>query len=223
MVDCCILFLHHRDDEVTRHHLHVLRQMNPYPVVAICRGSNSRVDGAVDVFRFDDSRLGEDVWSSADATLCTWFRNRGLDARRYIVFEWDTLATLPVREVYDEVWSLDVAAANVFRWPKDAEWNWFQQRDRLPMELREAAVGLMPFCGLMLSHRALAALAAFPFPPDVYCELRAGTILNSLGYTLGMLPEHLRQTISWHPQFIRVARSVPGVYHPVKSLSAMQE
>jgi hypothetical protein len=34
---------------------------------------------------------------------------------RYIFLEWDTLATMPVREFYDEVWNEDAVGSTVKR------------------------------------------------------------------------------------------------------------
>jgi hypothetical protein len=69
MLDCCILFARHRDDETTRRHLAVLRARNRYPVVAVCAGSAGRVEGALDVGRLSDEGAGEDPWQGADTML----------------------------------------------------------------------------------------------------------------------------------------------------------
>ena len=166
MLECCILFLHHRDDPTTRTHLDLLRRLNPYPVVALCNAAPEHVAGALDVARLTAQWSGEDPWGGTDTVLYRWFLHGGLHAERYIIFEWDTLATVPVREFYDEVWDADVAGAVAKRIERDPDWFWFHQIEQLPEPLRPHAGGLLPLNGTLLSHRALAAIAAGPVPPE---------------------------------------------------------
>lgn len=216
MLECCILFSHYSNSQTTQHHLEVLRERNPYPVVAVCNGAAERVEGALDVSRLSELGAQESRWHSPDTILYRWFLHGGLRARRYIFLEWDTLATMPVREFYDEVWDEAAAASTVKRIEDDPDWYWFEQRDRLPEDLRAKAGGVVPFNGIMLSHRALAAITARPIPPDVFCELRIGTLLRNAGFEPCSLPREKRVMNSYERSLIQFDPNRPGVYHPVK-------
>ncbi len=221
-LECCILFFCHRDNPVTRQHLEILRSVNPYPVVAISRNTVRPVPGSANL-QPEDEGLSENGRSSVDMSLYAWFRHRGLDAERYICLEWDTLATLPVREFYEEVWNEPVSAATVMLPENDPHWYWFRQMSRLPDELRQYAAGLVPFCGTLLSHSALCdAVFRKPIPADVFCELRLGTLLRYQGYPLTSLPEIRRRTISYTEKLINVSTSGPAIYHPVKRLVSFE-
>lgn len=216
MLECCVLFLHYRDDTTTRAHLEVLRRLNPYPVVAVCRDEPERVAGALDVGCLTREFADEPKWEGCDTILYSWYRHGGLRARRYIALEWDTLATLPVREFYDEVWDADAAGSTVMRIESD-DWYWFHQNDLLPEAVRPRACGIVPFNGLLLSDRAMAAVATGPVPPRVFAELRVGSLVRGAGFEPVAFPPHKARTNSYDPAMITTDRDRPGLYHPVKS------
>ena len=218
MLECCILFAHYHDDPTTRTHLNLLRMLNPYPVVAVCNAAPMHVDGALDIARLSTQWADEHPWGGADTILYRWFLHGGLHAKRYIFLEWDTLATMPVREFYDEVWDADAAGSVAKRIEDDPDWIWFHQVGLLPESLRSHAGGLLPLNGTLLSHRALAAVARSPVPPGIFCELRLGTLLRSLGFALTELPEPKRRMNSYDRRLITFAIDQPGIYHPIKNL-----
>lgn len=216
MLDCCILFAHYRDDPITRDHLDRLRRLNPYPVVALGNAALSCVEGTLDVSRLPGEWADEDLWAGADTFLYRWYRHGGLRARRYIFLEWDTLATMPIRDFYAEVWDADAAGSEVKRIEADPGW-WFHQRDRLPEHLRRHAAGIVPLNGTLLSDRALAAVAAGPIPPGIFCELRLGTLLRAAGFEPVALPEAKGRMNSWNPALVAFDPDRPGIYHPIKA------
>ena len=216
MLECCILFMHYRDDEATRDHLDRLRRLNPYPVVALCNASPARVEGALDVDRLTSEWSAEDKWGGADAALYAWMRHGGLHAERYVFLEWDALATMPVREFYAEVWDADAAAASAKRAEDEPGWYWFGQVGLLPEAMRPHAGGLAPLNGTLLSHRALAAVAAGPVPPGIFCELRLGTLVRHAGFELADFPPEKARMNSCTPDAIDFDPARPGIYHPVK-------
>lgn len=216
MLECCILFLHHKDDETTRYHLDLLRRGNPYPVVAVCDASAERVEGAIDVDVLTKEWASEDKWGGIDTVLYRWFRHGGLRAERYVFFEWDTLATMPVKEYFGALWDEDAAGASTMLIERDPDWWWFHQLDRLPPHVRDVAAGIVPLSGLLLSDRALAAVASSAIPADVYCELRLGTLLRAAGFTLSEYPPETQRMNQWHRDLIVYDADKPGIYHPIK-------
>ena len=65
-------------------------------------------------------------------------------------------------------------------------------------------------------HRALAAITASPIPPNIFCELRLGTVLRACGFTLTELPEPKRRMNSYDSRLITFDANRPGIYHPIK-------
>lgn len=215
MLECCILFLHHQDDPTTRAHLDLLRRLNPYPVVAISEEAVAPLPGSFDVARPEWGYAGS-TWFNADLPMCRWYNHGGLRAERYVLTEWDTHASLPVREFFDEVWDADAAARCVKIPEVDPHWNWYSELGRLPPELRPFAAGFLPLGCALISDRALGALAATAQFPEVYSELRIGTLLRHAGFTLTPLPRHRASTVDWLPDLIQFDPDRPAIYHPVK-------
>ncbi len=148
--------------------------------------------------------------------LYRWFRHGGLRARRYIYLEWDALTTAPVRDFYAEVWDRDAAGSTAVLVERDPGWYWFRQADRLPPHLRPKAGGIVPLNGVLLSHRALAAVAGGEIPPGVFSELRLGTLLRHAGFEMGELPGPKRAMNSFDRGLVAFDAGRPGIYHPIK-------
>ena len=216
MLECCIVFLHHRDDPTTRAHLELLRRLNPYPVVAVCNAATEHVPGALDVARLSTRWRDEDPRGGTDSVLYRWFLHGGIRARRYVFLEWDTLATMPIRDFFAEVWDADAAGSVVKRIEHHPDWIWFLQLEQLPESLRGHAAGLVPLNGTLLSHRALAAVARGSIPDRIFGELRLGTLLRSHGFVLTELPEPKRRMNLYDRRLITFDARQPGLYHPIK-------
>jgi glycosyltransferase involved in cell wall biosynthesis len=221
LLECCIVFTHYRDDDTTRYHLELLRRLNPFPVVAVCNASSERVEGAIDVDLLSKRWSSEDKWGSADSILYRWFLHGGVRAQRYLMLEWDTLATAPVKEFFGDLWDRDVVGTSVKLHEAHAEWQWFrEQMHLLPPALRQHAAGIVPFNGLLLSHRALSAVVDAEPPPGIFCELRIGTLLRSAGFELAEYPPEKQRMNSFHPLNISFDGVTPGIYHPIKRSGA---
>ncbi len=222
LLECCIVFTHYRDDATTRDHLELLRRLNPFPVVAVCNACSDCVDGAVDVHLLSNRWSSEDKWSSADSILYRWFLHGGVRAQRYLMLEWDTLATAPVKEFFGELWDRDVVGTSVKLHETHPEWHWFrEQMHLLPPALRQHAAGIVPFNGLLLSHRALSAVVDADPPPGIFCELRIGTLLRSAGFELAEYPPDKQRMNSFHLLNISFDGITPGIYHPIKHSGAV--
>lgn len=208
--ECCILFMHHRADELTRRHFQLLREHNPYPVIPLHAGQREHLEHAVDTGALAD------VWRNSDLGYLNWFRRRPFDAERYLWLEYDTFANLPVREFYGEVWQRDAVGAQVKSPARNRDWCWFSERGLLPHELRAHCGGLSPLSGILLSHRAMTVLAHAAPMPSVFCEFRVGTLLQAGGVELTQLPPERGATIDWTSSSFVFDPTKPGIYHPVK-------
>lgn len=223
MEPLCILFAHHRNDPVTREHVEVLRRHNPFPIVPISNAAIHHLPGAIDVADASSEFSDEDPWEACDTMIYRWFRHaRSVEAERYTYIEWDTLATMPLREYFADVWDADAAGAQVKTPRSHPYWEWFR-RDlgKLPEPMRPHATAVVPVNGVLLSRRALEAVCRCQIPSSIFCELRLGTLLRSCGVAPIEMPAHLAQSNGWRTDLTAVSAS-PGVYHPVKTLLGSQ-
>lgn len=222
MHDVCVLFFHHKSDDTTRHNLATIRHHNPdVPVIPVfCRdgGPCDPLPGAVEVRRTD----GTNNWFGSDAVFLEWFRSNRVEAERYIWCEWDTHCTGSIRDFYSDVWQADIAAANTL-YPGQDDWDWFHSStEHMTADWVPYMAGVSPLCGVMLSRRAIEAMAAEPLPHGVFCETRLATLAHWCGFPLTKLPEHRGKMIEYQHRGSRTIGTTPGLYHPVRQLTRQQ-
>jgi hypothetical protein len=160
------------------------------------------------------------TWHDSDLPMLCWFRTQRTPettAERYIYVEYDMLFRIPVTEFYADVWQADIAGAQLFRHGPHPTWHWFREVNRLPPQLRKHAAGLMPLCGIMMSHRVLETITSNSIPMGVFCELRLATLATYHGFDIVELPWHRKRNLSWKPEFLQMQYD-SGAFHPVKEL-----
>ena len=212
MTEACILFAHHANDPVTRFNLEQLRRHNQFPIIPLRNQSDEGVEGSI------RPPYDEPPWHGTDGLIYSWFRERTVDAERYIFIEWDCLMTMPVREYYMEVWESHAAACQIFTPLGNPHWIWFRELDALPSKLRASAVGIAPLNGVLLSREALTAVTSALIPPNVFSELRLGTLLKTMNIRVDTIPAAKASTNSFKPFLTHYDPTRPGLYHPIKSL-----
>ena len=221
-----ILFLHHRSDEVTRRRLQRLETLNPgVPIVRLTYGSNDVLPGTFDAAKVSEF-AGENGWHGTDLMLYAWYRHRRdvpTEADRYVVAEWDMVYRVSMAEFYSETWNEDVVGAQVFYCGPHWHWDWFGEcLPRLPVEMRPFAAALVPLAGVMLSNRALAAIAQGSIPRGVFSECRLATLAAYHGFDMVELPYSKKRNITWREEFVRRDKDTKA-YHPVKQLCILDE
>jgi hypothetical protein len=217
MRSLCVVFLYHRCDELTAHHLRSVREHNPDAVVVpVTHDVPEHLPDGVDLARTPSRWPTDDPWRSCDTMLYRWFEHHRVEAERYVVCEYDVLCTQPFREAYAAHWAADVACRELVQWWDRPNWQWFQPPEiaRLPPEQQRFAAGVVPFTCAMFKRDALAAIVECAAPTDVFCELRLGTAVRKAGLRVSQFSGRLRQTVRWHPNTMN--RSRPGIYHSVK-------
>jgi hypothetical protein len=212
MEECVILFLH----------LNVAKKFNPkIPIIPIYAKLNhvNKVENAVCV----NSTIQNVHWH-VDQLLVDWFLTTTVKAKRYILFEYDTLCTAPVESIFKNVWNEHAAAARVFYNSKDPWWWGFTEfLKTIPPEYHKYAAGLVPINGVLISHQAFTCLANnHDKLKTLYCEMRIGTILQKEGFKLNEVSKEFQMNNHWKPESIKLSKK-PGLYHPVKSVNAIIE
>jgi hypothetical protein len=209
---CVVIFGHHRDCAVTKHNLALLRK-NLFPVIPVHFQGQGHLEGSAEL-----GSVGN-PWAEGDQFLIRWFRNRPFDAERYLYLEWDCWCSLPIPEWFQEVWDADVSTPRLLTPREHPDWYWFSQVPALPPEFRPHACGMAILNGIMLSHRALEAVASMPLPQGIFSELRIGTMAQAAGFKPVAWPAEKDRTNRYFQNgSITFNPAVPGLYHPVKSL-----
>jgi hypothetical protein len=171
----------------------------------------------------------------ADSMAYEWFDQEKPQHERYLLIEYDTEITMPVKEFYAGVWDLPVVGSVIVeafsnqqivpgRSGSQKEWGWFWIGfkdvigEAAYAKLKPWLRGIVPVSGTLLSHEALAAMTklffATPWMTGVFCECRLGTLAKLSGY----------EPVSWAPGTSHtnvwcatVVPNKPGVWHRVRS------
>lgn len=163
----------------------------------------------------------EQAWRSGDLTLLLWYVNEGKSFRskRYLLVEWDCWCDGDLKDYFSLVWNFDCVVPNVKYYERD-EWYWFRFIDNLPKRARYFATGVVPFCGLLLSNKAMKCISEEIFKPEYFgliSELRFPTVASMLGIHPIVNPV-CNRVITWknsslfHDKF-------KGLHHPRKKLT----
>ena len=149
MEDCVILFLHHKNDLITKQHLSLLEFYNPYfKVVPLTPDSHPRSN----LWSYGN------MWMHNDTMIYNWIDSSDfIKAKRYCWFDWDTLCQQPVDEYYGASWNADMAGTNLFDKLNNPSWWWFEhaKKHKTLSQYFDIMKGLVPFCGIIASNDAL--------------------------------------------------------------------
>lgn len=216
--ELCILFLHHRNDELSRFHYSLFESNNDgVPIVPLTFGSG--LPDAVKVGRWHWPV--HDEWYSNDVMIYSWFEQKQLAASRYAIFDYDTLCLQSVREFYSEVWDSDVACATPITC-QDSGWYWFEPQFGASRELfGNQLAGMTPASGSFFSHEALAAmvnLAKHKLYAPLFCECRLGTLASTAGFSIRRIRDDAASYVTWND----VSPTHRGIWHPVKRILPME-
>lgn len=211
-MELCILFLHHGDNELSRFHANRFNKLNPRAAL-VPLTFNTGIPGAI---RPIAARVEAEEWRNVDRLIYQWFQSlNAVAAERYLIVEYDTLCTIPVREFYREVWDAPLAAATIQTPEANPDWWWFRNISD-PGRYNGNLAGLIPLSGVLMSRAVLAAiapLASGPLYDSMNCECRVGTLAKTVGFTAKKIRPNASDYISSNPRF----PTGPGIWHSVKA------
>lgn len=160
------------------------------------------------------------AWLSSDITIFKWFNanQQNLQVERFLLLEWDCWCDMNLKEYFSLVWDCDVVGPSVKYYERD-KWDWFNSIDKLPHRARIFATGIVPFCGILLSSKAMTAINNEILKDEfqsLNSELRLPTIATMLGFDPVPNPVCSR-IITWKhvPPF---DAKYHGIHHPRKIL-----
>jgi hypothetical protein len=217
----CSLFLHHRNDAVTRDHFERLKHFSNGPVIAV--SSAEPLSGGDSIEQYPIS-----LWQShveqrphlrskaTDLLFLDWYRNRSIDADRYVVFEWDTLVNCPIENWFSDVACYPLAAPSVRLQHREPDW-FRRHLKNLPLNVAPLATGMVPFTCVAISQDAIKRIEPL-YNHDLQGlaeatgELRLPTLAAFVGITPVAIPQS--SAVTWKP-FMPVGLA-DTIYHPVK-------
>lgn len=167
--------------------------------------------------RFENRDKG---WLSSDLNIFHWYEDIGhaIKSERFLLVEWDCWCNCSLKEYYKRVWDCDVVGPSVF-YPERDYWNWFSSIPDLPINARKYATGIVPFNGILLSHKAMSKISKEILNPEFEnfnSEMRLATIASMLNMDPVVNPECSR-TITWK-DIDHLDYTKKSLYHPIKSV-----
>ncbi|TDQ08441.1 glycosyltransferase family 32 protein [Pedobacter metabolipauper] len=159
-------------------------------------------------------------YSLMDVSLLQWYsaNKDSLDAERFLLIDWACWCDVNVKEYYKGVWNADVAGPSV-KYPERDSWYWFETIDQLPVQSRLYATGILPFCGILVSERAMDDISSEIWKPDylnLESELRFATVATMMGFDPVPIPVCSR-SLNWNENLPFDGRH-PGLHYPRKRM-----
>ena len=242
MHELIILFLYHRNNQITLNNLRKLQASNPdCQIITVCCGlekiSNDCFilrEAKKDLFdaaKFNQKHLSlfdilagnsmpqDGVWYGMDAVIYTWFLNRTISAKRYIILEWDCHCTINLKDLYAPNWNSNLAVAEHSTKTSNPDWFWFHNDLEKTRHL-DKIEGVAPIAGMLISHQTLSKLTEFldinsRRYSGVFSEIRLGSALKELEIEVEKIVQGQNHQLS---PFLTIDTfpDNPGLYHPIK-------
>jgi|GEM_PF-361110 len=166
-----------------------------------------------------------EAWLSSDLTIFSWFKENShtINSERFLLLEWDCWCDINAKTYFEKTWDMDVVAPCV-KYPERDPWPWFNNAGQLlPERARLYQTGIVPFCGILVSNKAMKSISEEILKPDykgLNSELRFATIATMLG--LDPVPNPVcSRSITWKP-VIPFDTRFKGIHHPRKTLVNIQ-
>ncbi len=162
----------------------------------------------------------DQAWLCSDIPMYQWYleNSKKQNSARYLLVEWDCWCDVDLKEYFKKVWDCDLVVPCV-KYPERDSWYWFSKINDLPKNVIKYAVGVMPFCGILISNKAMKKICREIVKPKymkVISELRLGTIATML--KIDPIPNPVpNRIIGWHGVSPYDCK-YKGLHHPRKML-----
>jgi len=160
------------------------------------------------------------AWLCSDLPFFYWYLENGKiqNSERYLLVEWDCWCDCNMKDYFSRVWDCHLVVPSI-RYPERDHWHWFKDIDQLPEHCRAFATGVVPFCGILLSDKAMEIISP-EVTKDQYMqvisELRLGTIATMLNIDPVTNPV-CNRSLTWQ-ECSPFDASYRGLHHPRKKL-----
>lgn len=174
--------------------------------------TNRNLEYDIYVSNLSDNRT--DAWRNCDRNVRDYYKSVGRFCKDdvFLFLEWDVLVNCDLKQKFDFGFK-GICGRNIVDLGQD--WPHFVDLDKLPKELREKAIGIVPF-GIIQMGRNFLELMCSPafdylYNDDIFCELRTPSLANFIGCEIRSNPSLDR--CEWFPiQF----DGGENIYHSMK-------
>ncbi len=160
------------------------------------------------------------AWLCSDIPMYQWYveNSKKYPAKRYLLVEWDCWCDVDLAEYFNKVWDCDLVVPSVM-YPERDSWCWFSTINQLPESAVKYAVGVVPFCGILISNKAFKLICKEILKPEyskVISELRLGTVATLLN--IDPVPNPVPSRILGWRGVSSFDKEYKGRHHPRKTL-----
>jgi len=162
----------------------------------------------------------QQAWLCSELPFFYWYLTNGeiQNSERYLLVEWDCWCDGDLKQYFNRVWDCDLVVPSVM-YPERDNWYWFSTINHLPEHSRKFATGVVPFCGILLSNKAMKRISKEIVKPKymtVISELRLGTIATML--QIDPVPNPVcNRSITWK-DISPFDLKYKGLHHPRKTV-----
>ncbi|MET4083361.1 hypothetical protein ABIB40_003332 [Pedobacter sp. UYP30] len=182
--------------------------------------SNPDVEVITVINTLDNLEDKKKAWLCSDIPMYEWYlkNSKKHPAKRYLLVEWDCWCDIDLHEYFGRVWDCDLVVPSVMYPERDA-WCWFASIKLLPPAAAKYAVGVVPFCGILIANKAFKKICKEILKPEymhVISELRLGTVATMLG--IDPVPNSVANRILGWRGVSPFDKKHKGLHHPRKTL-----
>lgn len=166
---------------------------------------------------------GLETWRNADRVIRNWWRinSNSVKTKNVLILEYDVYINAKINATDGRYESVNinfpdqgVACRDSFNQKQNRTYLFFNEKDRLPIEMQEHMCATAPLAVMLWNRDALDAICDPVFDDlfnlDIFCEMRIGTLLSYLGIKV----YHANLPLANYMQ--REVDEGPGIYHSVK-------
>lgn len=169
-------------------------------------------------------------WAASDTLFYAYgLHEHRVEAKRYLLMEYDVFCTQSFQEFYADVWDAEIAALPFHYYhPGIQTWPWFGEdcpQGRFAKRMHDLGAygdklcAVAPSIGIMFNHDAFLKVcdtARDPIFYNLFCEARMATAIAMSGCKVSLLRHDFKDFISCLPS--PPAMTGPGIWHPVKTV-----
>lgn len=160
------------------------------------------------------------AWLCSDISIYKWYLQHGETnySERYLLVEWDCWCDIDIKSYFKYTWDCDLVVPSI-QYPERDTWSWFDSISLLPANSRRYATGIVPFCGILVSDRAMSIICPEIVKIQysrVISELRLGTVATMLGID-PVCNAACNRTLGWQG-ISPFDKEYRGLHHPRKKI-----
>jgi len=228
--DLGILFIHHKNDELTKYHFYLLKKHNPNATIFPIQDETK--EGLECAIKLNDKNIYWNMscmWYCCDTYFYRFFMSdicQENKCKRYAYVEYDSYVTDDLRNVYDSVWNEDkLCGPYVFDKKSEPNCGWWKDPNTIKTinkygsNFKDNLLAIDPFCGIFSTYDILMNISEESKNPmfyNIFCDLRIATIAKKINIPVSGVSEKFNKRV--RASKVKIEEE-PGFYHIVKDLN----